>query len=42
MNTAFCWDTPVERKARQPLEQALIQGWKLLFNKEYGNGGVSH
>ncbi len=30
----FWWDTPTERKARQQLEQALIQRWKSPFNKE--------
>jgi hypothetical protein len=30
----FWWDTPVDRKARQQLEQALIQRWKSPFNKE--------
>jgi hypothetical protein len=30
----FWWDTPAERKARQQLEQALIQKWKSPFNKE--------
>ncbi len=33
----FWWDTPVERKARQQLEQALIQKWKSPFNKECWN-----
>ncbi len=30
----FWWDTPIDRKARQQLEQALIQRWKSPFNKE--------
>ena len=34
VNTAFWWDTPTDRKARQQLEQALIQRWKSPFNKE--------
>jgi hypothetical protein len=34
VNIAFWWDAPVERKARQELEQALIQKWRSPFNKE--------
>ncbi|NWF61739.1 MAG: GIY-YIG nuclease family protein [Fischerella sp.] len=34
VNIAFWWDAPTQRKARQQLEQALIQRWKSPFNKE--------
>ncbi len=30
----FWWDAPVERRARQALEQAMIQKWRTPFNKE--------
>lgn len=32
--TAFWWNTPVERKQRQQLEQKLIRKWHPPFNKE--------
>ncbi|MBD2207786.1 GIY-YIG nuclease family protein [Calothrix sp. FACHB-1219] len=34
VNIGFWWDAPVERKARQTLEQAMIQKWRSPFNKE--------
>jgi hypothetical protein len=34
VNIGFSWDAPVERKARQTLEQAMIQKFKSPFNKE--------
>jgi hypothetical protein len=34
VNIAFWWDTPVQTRPRQQLEQALIQKWKSPFNKE--------
>ncbi|OUL24001.1 hypothetical protein BV378_20445 [Nostoc sp. RF31YmG] len=34
VNAAFWWDAPVDRRARQELEQALIQKWRSPFNKE--------
>lgn len=34
VNTAFWWDTPTERKARQKLEKELILKWRTPFNKE--------
>jgi hypothetical protein len=34
VNIAFWWDTPVQTRPRQQLEQALIQKWKPPFNKE--------
>ncbi|TBR56696.1 hypothetical protein B4U84_28135 [Westiellopsis prolifica IICB1] len=34
VNIAFWWNAPNDRKARQQLEQALIQKWKSPFNKE--------
>jgi hypothetical protein len=32
--TAFWWDTPTDRKARQHLERELILKWRSPFNKE--------
>ncbi|MBE9224042.1 GIY-YIG nuclease family protein [Phormidium sp. LEGE 05292] len=32
--TAFWWDTPPDRKARQKLERELILKWRSPFNKE--------
>ena len=32
--TAFWWDTPADRKARQKLERELILKWRSPFNKE--------
>ena len=32
--TAFWWDTPAQRKARQGLELKLIKKWQSPFNKE--------
>lgn len=34
VNAAFCWDAPVERRARQQLELKLILTWRSPFNKE--------
>jgi len=34
VNIAFWWDAPVKTRARQQLEQALIQKWRSPFNKE--------
>ena len=34
VNIAFWWDTPIDRRSRQKLEQTLIQKWKSPFNKE--------
>ncbi|MFN6497922.1 MAG: GIY-YIG nuclease family protein [Nostoc sp. DedQUE01] len=34
VNAAFCWDAPVERRARQQLELKLILKWRSPFNKE--------
>jgi hypothetical protein len=34
VNIAFWYDAPVERKARQQLELALILKWRAPFNKE--------
>jgi len=34
VNIAFWWDTPTDTRKRQQLEQALIQKWRSLFNKE--------
>ncbi|RCJ20218.1 hypothetical protein A6S26_05710 [Nostoc sp. ATCC 43529] len=34
VNIGFWWDAPLERKARQTLEQAMIQKFKSPFNKE--------
>jgi hypothetical protein len=34
VNVGFWWDAPIERKARQTLEQAMIQKWRSPFNKE--------
>jgi hypothetical protein len=34
VNIGFWWDAPIERKARQALEQATIQKWRSPFNQE--------
>jgi len=34
VNIGFWWDAPVERRARQTLEQVMIQKFKSPFNKE--------
>ncbi|WP_322746142.1 GIY-YIG nuclease family protein [Nostoc sp. LEGE 06077] len=34
VNAAFCWDAPVDRRARQELELKLILKWRSPFNKE--------
>lgn len=34
INTAFWWETPADRKARQSLELQLIKKWRSPFNKE--------
>lgn len=34
VNIGFWFDAPVQRKARQALEQTMIQKWRSPFNKE--------
>ncbi len=34
VNAAFCWDAPIDRRARQELELSLIIKWRSSFNKE--------
>jgi len=34
VNIGFWWDAPTDRRARQTLEQAMIQKWRSPFNKE--------
>lgn len=37
VNIGFWWDAPVQRKARQTLEQMMIQKWRSPFNREMWN-----
>jgi hypothetical protein len=37
VNTAFWWDAPVERRARQELELNLILKWRSPFNADLSN-----
>lgn len=37
VNIGFWWDAPIERTARQALEQAMIHKWRSPFNKEMWN-----